>query len=348
MQTSTLSFLVTHDTDRPHPVAGREHLRQVSEAFYAYLLGRKREWSVLEFHQQDAASTLFPPPAAVDLKGYRVRQWPSLENGTIHVQWNTLRDYFKALPQKSRSNVSRQVRSLFAAGKVEFLSSSDPAVTPALFELYRRSESHSWKSQAQANIDRNPERVAYLKGLLDARQPMRLSIQLLLLDGIPIAGLIVGAYKQGLYALYMAYDERLSRLAPGSALMLMGMRQAIDGGYAFLNLLSGSGYYKTRWLAQITETRVGQIYRVGGLMYWHRLLGDWKRRLFSARSKEPPALFNPLRREVSVHDDEQTGSGKRTETPATSGEQQRIAALIAGVCKGQCEYLSAAQLAAVM
>ncbi len=348
MQTSTLGFFVTHDTDRPHLVASPEYLNQVSEAIYVYLLGRKKEWSFLEFQQQDDTSSLFPPPAAVDLKDYLVRQWPSMENGTIRVYWSTLHEYFLALSRNFHSNIRRQVRNLFAAGQVELLASSHPATTPALFELYRSIEPYSWKSKANANIGRHPKRIEYFMGLLEAQQPMRISIHVLLLDGIPIAGLINGAFMKGLYALHIIYDDRLSRLAPGSAMMLMGMRQAIDGRYAFFNLLSGFGYYKVRWLAEITETRIAQIYHVGRLLFWRRVFGDWKRWVFSAKSKETPALFNPTRRDVGEREGEQTELGKSPQLQVSPEERARIAALIAEVRNGQSEFLSTAELAAVM
>lgn len=348
LRASKLDFLVTHDADRPQLVARPEHALAVSEAFYAYLLERKREWSFLEFRQQDAASPLFPPPAAVRLKGYRVRQWPSMDNGTIHVRWGTLGAYFKSFSKKFRSNVSRQMRSLLAAGEVEYLASSDPATTPALFELYRGIEPRSWKTRAGAAIGRHPGRVEYFKGLLDARQPMRVSIQVLLLDGVPIAGLISGAFMNGLYALHIIYDDRLSRLAPGSAMLLMGMRQAIDGRYAFFNLLSGFGYYKVRWQAQMTETRIAQIYPVGRLSYWRRVFGDWKRWVFPAWSKEMPVRFNSTRRDVSERDDEQAELGEIPRIRISREERERIAVLIAEVRKGDGEFLSAVELAAAM
>ncbi|MHB8624334.1 MAG: GNAT family N-acetyltransferase [Sulfuricaulis sp.] len=348
VRTSTLGFLVTHDTDRPHLVATPEYLREVSEAVYGYLLGRRQEWSFLEFQQQDDTSSLFPPPAAADLKGYLVRQWPSLENGTIHMRWHTLREYYQALSKNFQTNLRRQLRNLLAAGKVEFLASSHPATTPALFELYLSIEPHSWKSKAQADIGRHPKRIEYFKSLLDPRLPMRVSIQILLLDGIPIAGLISGAFAKGLYALHIVYDDRVSRLAPGSAMLLLGMRQAIDDQYAFFNLLSGFGYYKARWLAEITETQITQIYRVGRLLYWHRLLGDWKRKVLSAKSKNAPALFNPARRDASVRAGAQAEIGNTSRLQNSPEENARIAALITEVRKGQGEFLSTAELAAIM
>lgn len=343
-----LDFLVAHDTDRPHLVAKPEYLSRVSEAFYAYLFGRKREWSLLEFQQQDDTSSLFPPPAAVDLKDYMVRQWPTLVNGTIHLRWGTLREYFNALTKSVRHNTTRQVRHLFEAGKLELLSSSHPSTTPTLFELYRNIEPHSWKSKANANIGRHPERVEYVKGLLAARQPMRISIHVLVLDGVPIAGYIVGAFMKGLYALHIVYDDRLSRLAPGTAMQLMGVRQAVDGQYVFFNLLSGFGYYKVRWLAEITETRIAQIYRKGSLVFWHRVIGDWKRRMFSTKSRAAPEDFNPIRRDVSEREGGQMEPDKIPEFQTSPEERERLATLIAEARNGQGEFLSATELAAVM
>lgn len=345
IHTSMIGFFVTHDTDRPHLVARREHASSVSEVFYAYLLKRKREWSFLEFQQQDADSPLFPPPAAVKLSGYMVRQWPSMENGTLYIRWNSLFDYFQALSRNSRTNVRRLLRRLCEAGQLELLTSADASTTPLLFELYRSIEPHSWKSKAQADIGRHPERIEYFKGLLDPKQTMRISIHILLLDGVPIAGFITGAYLNGLYALHIVYDERLSRLAPGSAILLMGIRQAIDGGFEFFNLLSGFSYYKSRWLAQITETRIGQIYRIGGILFWHRVLGDWKRRLFAA-SDTVRASFNPARR-IVVHETE-TDMSADLPLPVSATERVRLAALVAQIRQGQGEFLSVPQLIAAM
>jgi hypothetical protein len=348
IRTSMLGFLVTHDTDRPHLVAQVESLAAVSEAFYDYLLGRRTQWSFLEFQQQDDSSALFPPPAATDLHGYVVRQWPSLANGTIQVRWGTLAAYSKSLSKKFRGNVNRQLRNLLAAGDVQFLSSADASSTPALLELYMIVERHSWKAQANATICRHRQRVDYIESLLEAKQPMRVTIHILLLDGIPIGGFITGAFLTGLYALHVVYDDRHSRLAPGSAMLLMGVRQAIVGRYAFFNLLSGFAYFKARWLADITETRVAQVYRTGGVMFWHRWLGDWKRRILSDGVPERFALFNAVRRTIMGSKAEPCETGHVAIPEPDFGERARIAMLVAAAQRGRCELLAAADLAAAM
>lgn len=98
----------------------------------------------------------------------------------------------------------------------------------------------------------------------------------------------------------------------------------------------------------MTETRIAQIYRVGGPLFWRRVFGDWRRRVFSAPSEETPVIFNPLRRDVSEREDEQTKPGTVPKLQVSREERARIAALIAEVRKGQGEFLSAAELAAVM
>lgn len=342
-----LDLLTAYVADRPHPVARSEHATQVTAALYAYLLARKKEWSLLEFAEQDAKSPLRPPPAAATSGRFCYRQWPNIATGVVDICWRSTADYFAALSRKARSNVGRQMRSLLQAGEVQFLASSDPQAIPALFELYRSIEPHSWKTGAEAAISRDRQSVAYFSGLMDPDQPMPISIQLLLLDGLPIAGLITGSFGRGLYALHIVHDERQARLAPGSAILFMGMRMAIEGRYAFFNLLRGFGYYKERWLAQMCETGSVQIYRVGTPFFWRRLLGDLCRRwLGRAPATEETAGFNPARREAGKMD---------AAVPAVSpsqlssaGERERCAALIAQArcCRG--EFLSAPQLAAVM
>jgi len=175
---------------------------------------------------------------------------------------------------------------------------------------------------------------------------MRVWIQVLLLDGVPIAGLISGAFGKGLHALHIVHDDRLARLAPGSAILLLGMRLAIGGGYEFFNLLRGFGYYKERWLAQMSETWSLQIYRIGTPYFWRRVLGDLQRRWFAAPANDDRLRFNPARRDI-----EQPRARNAGDSPAllaSAAERERYTALIAEVRSGRGEFLSAPALAAAM
>jgi CelD/BcsL family acetyltransferase involved in cellulose biosynthesis len=340
LRASKLDLLTAHFADRPHLVARPEDVAAVSAAIQAYLLARKKEWSLLEFQQQEADSPLLAAWTAETARDCRVRRWPNMECGTIPIRWNSLGAYFGALSKKSRSNVSRQFRSLLAAGNVNLVTATDAPACALLLELYQGVVARSWKARTTGGFEQHPTWARYYGGLTAADQPMRLIVQLLLLDGIPLAGLLSGAFDGGLYALHIAYDERYARLAPGSAILLMGMRLAIEGKFTSFNLLRGSGYYKTRWLARMSGTQSVQIYRTGTPFFWRRRLGDLRRSCFG----ESASLDGGPPR------DEERRSGARGPIP-TSGvcdESARYAGLVEQVRRAPVELLSAAQLSALL
>ena len=86
------------------------------------------------------------------------------------------------------------MRTLLAAGDVQLLTSSDPETLAPLFELYRSVEAHSWKARSDVAFAGRNRWIEYYRGLMDVGQPMRVAIHVLLLDGVPIAGLITGAF----------------------------------------------------------------------------------------------------------------------------------------------------------
>lgn len=350
LHAAKLDLLTAHHADRPGVVSRPEHAQVVSRAIYSYLLSRHDEWGLLEFGEQDAASALLPPPRVASSGGFRCQLWPTMANGTVPMRWDSIASYFAALSKKARSNVSRQMRNLLAAGDVQVLTTSDPRMLPSAFDSYRSIEPHSWKARAEAVIGRARPSVDYYRGLMQPEQPMQVSIQLLFLDGEPIAGLISGAFNQGLYALHIVYDERRARLAPGSAILLMGMRHAIEGRFRFFNLLRGFDYYKLRWLADMRRTQSLQIYRTVSPFYWRRVLGDtkrrWAERWFGPTDLGQASQANPSpRRRVSV---EQSSPDRGSMQAAQPTHRERFARLQSQLRGGSSELLSAAQLGAVL
>ena len=341
-----LELLTAFKAARPHLIVAADSRAAVQAAIYAYIFGRRREWSLLEFAQQDASSALLPPPAQATSDGYSFQQWPNLENGSIAVRWDSSTAYFSALSGKFRRSVSRQMRTLLAAGDVQLLTSSDQETLSPLLELYRSVEAHSWKARTDVAFEGVDRRIEFYRELMEPGQPMRITIHVLLLDGVPIAGLITGIFAGGLYALQMAYDDRYGRLAPGSALLLMGMRLAIESAYRFFDLLQGFGYHKERWLAQMTGTQSLQIYRTGSPFYWRRVLGDAKRRWFAAAPDVDAPLSNPARHAIAGGEGTQAIESRAQRM--ISGEHARCAAMIARVKRGRGEFLSSQQLRAAL
>jgi len=314
-----LEFFATHDNDRPHLVARPDHEERCRDCVYRWLQQRKREWSFLELKQQ-AADSILCQAAAFSAPRYYVRCFPNLENSSIHIRWKTLRDWFGELSQNMRHNLGRQFRALAALGRLEHLASADPAATPLLLELYRTIEARSWKACADATISRSPRRMEFFGQLLGPRSPLRVRIDLLLLDGVPVAGLLCGAFENRLYALHGVFDDGYAKAGPGGSVLLFGMREAIEGGYLCFNLLSGFSYYKTRWLAEVTKTHSVQIFRVGRPHFFRALLGEARRGLLPPL--EERADFNPVRRESAGAPSQISGS-----------ERARIDALVAALAR---------------
>ena len=353
-----LDWLTAHHADRPHVVALIEHEEALAAEFYRYLIAQRRRWSLLEFQQQDDDSPLLPLQplplmGALARRLLSARCWPNMANGTIALGWSTLADYYAELSQKVRSNISRQMRKLMSAGRVQLLGSDDPQLTPLLFSLYRNVEAHSWKQEASATLDRDGDAAGYYAGLMQGGQPMKLRIQLLLLDGLPVAGLICGEFNQASYALQIVYDARLGALAPGSAMLLFGVESAIERGCRVFNLLWGFGYYKQRWLARMTPTQSLQIYRVGTPFWWRRVLGDLRRQYRGVDVVDPTIRRNPARDGLSrgelppvlVPGLDVEADATLAERLADAAERARIAALVARFRLGGGECRSAADIA---
>jgi hypothetical protein len=341
LTTTGLELLVGHEADRPHLVVRAAHLELVSRAVFDYLLLQRRQWSWLELQGQGPGSALDPKRLGLRLPGYRVSTSPNWENCTIALRWNSVQQYVQSLSRNMRGDLRRRLRQLAALGDLKLLTSSDPRATSALFDLYCDVEQRSWKSYTEVAIG-GVVRAEYLRGLLDAHQPMRIVLQILLLDGIPIAGLICGSFTgathKTLYALHLTYDRRLASASPGSAVLLMGVRQALEQNHSRMNLLAGFAYYKIRWLAELTSLHSIQIYRNGSLLWWRRLLGDAWRKV--RRQPLTVGASRSSRTQLS----EEPVEAHRLEV--TMAERQYFIAKIAQAHLGRCETLSAAQIVA--
>jgi hypothetical protein len=287
-----IEYLVRHDVDRPHLVARQQDLAACAEAFYRKLLETEREWTFLELEQQDEASPLYPIPASLDLDAFHVRLYEGASNATIDVIYPTLLDYFRAFSKKMRSNVGRYSRRLFESGEVQVLSSSGGDGCLPWLDVYRSVEARSWKNGIDWVVGEDPRRVGYFRGLMGAGQPMTLGVQVLTLDGCPIAAIINGRFLNGMHALQIAYDERFRELDPGAMMLLVSMKKAIDERCAFYDLLSGYGYFKERWLARMTPSRSVQVFRKGSLHHLKALGGEYKRQVLGGTDPQADAKRN--------------------------------------------------------
>lgn len=276
---------LSHETDRPCLLARAEDGPRCAEAFLRWLLEHER-CSELHLAQQEAGSPLLPAPGT-RVPGYRLRLWPSHTNATIPIPGGTLASWFATLPKAPRHNVARLGRRLLAAGQVDLIWSESPQTVPALLEAYQDVERRSWKAGAAAGISRSATRIALYRELCGAGRSARVVVQLLRLDGVPIAGHFGMWFGDVLHVREITFDEALAPMAPGSLMLLLVVRAALERGASAVNLLSRFGYYKKEWGAALQETWTVQYFREGTLPWLKAWLGDLGRAIRRPAAAEP-------------------------------------------------------------
>ena len=336
-----LTQLAIHDSDRPQLVHRPGDGPRVRDAILGWLAARTGEWEMLSLVQQDPAS---PLAEVARVPGCYVRQLPGRDNATIRLRWPDLREFHASLSKKMRNNTRRALRALLGASELTYLCTAHPGGAAQLLEAYRFVESHAWKASANAGIARSEARLHYLRGLLEPGQPMRLSISTLLLGGVPVGALISSLYERRAFALEICYDARLSSHGVGTAMLLMGVREAIARGAQSYNLMSSFSYYKRRWGADIRPTVNVEIFRPFSTAFAKAMLGDLKRRVLTPTTGA--ADFNAARR--GADEDEPAERGGELPPLASDEERARLSALVTSVRESGAEYLDAAALRAAM
>ena len=173
-----------------------------------------------------------------------------------------------------RSNVSRQTRRLFGAGHVQLLRARGPEQTGPLLPAYLDLEQRSWKYPAHAGILRSPNRTAFFSELVGGRAAYQPGMVGVVLDGVLIAGLLVGRFGSGSWALEMCFDEERRELGAGQVLLMMAMGEAIADGSTELGYLQHFAYFKKRWLAEDTAVVSTRVVRRGSPLHARRFLGE--------------------------------------------------------------------------
>ena len=311
----TLQFLAAVDIEQPSLLCAPEHQDRVAAALVDHLCRHEPHWGMLEFAGQRPGGALHRAMHAVANPAFRVRDIAVEPYNEIALIWPDLVSYFRSLSKKMRSNISRQARRLFASGHVELILATKPQAVAAWFTAYCDLDTRSWKHGTKASINRDPRRVRFFREIVAGRAGFDPSFIGIVLDGVLVAGLIVGADPgapcggRGAWCLEMAYDRGYAELGPGQLLLLMAVGEAIGRGDAFLNFLQNFAYYKHRWNAEAIEVVNVQLIRKFSLHDARGRLGEfkpWSARLMAQRS--PPGSGDPEPQETAPRRPGPTGS----------------------------------------
>lgn len=132
---------------------------------------------------------------------------------------------------KTRENFRRARRRLAQAGTVEYLSASSGDALTAAFSAFLDVEASGWKGSEGAGtaIKLDERLLEFYRGLMHGFAPGGgCEINVLKLNGDPIAAQFCLVVDGTVYALKIGYDEAYAKFSPGKILLDEMLRRALD------------------------------------------------------------------------------------------------------------------------
>jgi len=320
-----LRLLAPMDTERPGILATPQDEERVAAALIQYLCQEERGWGLLEFVGQPPGSALHEAIHSATNYRFRARDIAVEPYTEIELIWSDLNGYFRSLAKKMRSNISRQARRLFAHGEPQLVLAQGPLATAAWFDAYCDLDSRSWKHGTGSSILRHPRRVRFYQEIIAGRAGLDPSFIGIILDGVLVAGLIVGSDlpanpgRRGAWFLEMAYDQSRADLGPGQLLLLLGVGAALDRGERFVNFMQNFAYYKHRWGAALVPVVSVQLIRRASLHNARAVVGELGKYLLTKVKRTP-------RGEATADSDEQSSEAHDSSvTPPDLSHARKLA-----------------------
>ena len=264
---SRLQFLAPSDTEQLQVLSAPDDEERVVAALVRHLCERESGWGLLELVGQKPGGALHRAVHA--MTGLRfwardIRVEPFTE---VPLSWSDLHSYFRSLTKHMRSNIGRQARRLYATGQIELVLARGATEVSAWFDAYCDLDRRSWKGGTESSISRSPRRVRLYREIALGRAGFDPSFVGVILDGVLVAGLLVGSNetaspaRHGAWCLEMAYDRTRADLGPGQLLLLLAVGEALARRHGFLNFLQNFAYYKHRWGAEALDVVNLQLVR---------------------------------------------------------------------------------------
>ena len=215
---------------------------QAIEAMLHHLNQRIAVRLILQHLEQNSATVQLLPEAA---HGHGMTTLTRTEAGSpivsIQEDWNS---YLNSRSTHLRSELRRKRRQLEAAGRIEFVTSTEQSGWELTMEAVLRTERNSWKAAAGSSLT-SEAATGYFYDTLARRCAKRgwLRIYLLLLDGVPIAYIYGVVFGKVYYALKTSHDATFASYSPGTVLFEHTLRDAFDQKLEAFEFLG----YESQW-----------------------------------------------------------------------------------------------------
>jgi hypothetical protein len=262
-----LEFLAAGDTEQLGFVCASGDEERVASATIRHFCEREARWGMVELVGQRPGNALHGAVHAARGGRFWARDIAVQPYTEVPLIWPDLPRYFRSLTKHMRSNIGRQARRMYAAGRTELVLAQGAQAVGAWFDAYLDLDSRSWKQGTESSVARVPRRVRFFREIANGKAGFDPSFVGVVLDGVLVAGLLIGSNqsesptRHGSWCLEMAFDRTRADLGPGQLLLLMAAGEALARGDVFLNFLQNFAYYKHRWGAESIDVVNVQLIR---------------------------------------------------------------------------------------
>lgn len=170
--------------------------------------------------------------------------------------------YRAGLGRNRRYTIQRKTRYFQKAGHMQFARATSPADVEAAFNSFVTLHERRWRSRAEGGVFANERTRRFHQDIVRVfSERGRVSIDLLLLDGCPVAG-VYGFLYHGVYYFYLpGFDpEIVPKASPGRLLLHQIIEQAIGDGAQMVDLLQGPQSYKVEWSTGLRRLIAARYY----------------------------------------------------------------------------------------
>jgi CelD/BcsL family acetyltransferase involved in cellulose biosynthesis len=164
--------------------------------------------------------------------------------------------YRAGLGRSRRYTLQRKTKCLQGPGRVEYSRATGPAEVDAAFESLVALHQRRWSPRPGGGVFAHERARQFHRDLVRVLSERgRVSLDLLSLDGRPIAG-VYGFVYHGVYYFYLPgfAPDVLPKASPGLLLLYHCIRQAIGDGERMVDLLQGAQPYKLEWSDDIRRS----------------------------------------------------------------------------------------------
>ena len=255
-----LAFLGTEEVCSSHLdlIASRADKRSVWLRLYRFLFEEGAgEWDVLTLEEIPAESTTISIVLHVFEEAGKTIEIVKATGCPVISLPRSVADFRKRLSADRRYTLQRKRKALERLGSISYrYIQKGPEVRPAFDTCVRLHEKRWMHNGAGGGAFQRGHFLTFHRNIVDRFEPIgRLSISLVTVDGLPVAGIYGFVYEDTYYFYLPGFDPTAAPHASPGMLALNGrIEQAIEEGLDCFDLLQGDAPYKTVWTGNIRRS----------------------------------------------------------------------------------------------